>query len=68
MDGTVPAPQKMRVDKRDFGGYTANNISRREERPMIRAALSCNGMNYNWDVNYNGSDFSYMFQAAEKDA
>lgn len=35
---------------------------------MIRAALSYNVMNYNRDVNNNGSDFSYMFQAKGKDA
>ncbi len=34
---------------------------------MIRAALSYNGTNDNWDVYGNGSDFSYLFQAAEKD-
>ena len=35
---------------------------------MIRVALSYNVMNNYWDVNVNGSDFSYQFQAAEKDA
>lgn len=35
---------------------------------MIRTALCYYGTNDNWDVNVNGSDFSYRFQAAEKDA
>ena len=33
---------------------------------MIRAMLTANGMNY-WDVNNNGSVFSYSYQAKQKD-
>ena len=33
---------------------------------MIRTMLSVNGMNYR-DVNYNGSDLSYSYQAKQKD-
>lgn len=33
---------------------------------MIFAVLSVNGMNYYWDVNNNGSDFSYTYQAEKQ--